>query len=301
MARGPRSPAPPERKELTPEQMRAGSERLRQRIVDLEALDLQAINSGSDPAIQALQRRIEGTVAQVFGPGTHEYMGLRLAWQLDATQYTMRVDLMWSGGRGSGGPSRGEIQAGVTKGRDRAIALLTGAADTLDEGAKYALPAVEEDAQPQVLSDEIFIVHGRDNAAKVEVQLVVERAGLVPVVLHEQANAGRTIIEKFEAHGAAAGFAVVVLTPDDIGGLAGSTMAQLHPRARQNVIGEMFWFAGKLGRGRVCALKKGQIELPSDFAGVAYADMDDRGAWKKELLKELSAAGYDVDWKKALA
>jgi predicted nucleotide-binding protein len=63
----------------------------------------------------------------------------------------------------------------------------------------------------------------------------------------------------------------------------------------------MFWFAGRLGRNRVCALKKGNIEMPSDFAGVGYVSMDDLGAWKTELLKELDAAGYSVDWKKALA
>src|SRR5215467_8017163 len=71
-------------------------------------------------------------------------------------------------------------------------------------------------------------------------------------------------------------------------------------RARQNVIGEMFWFAGKLGRQRVCALKKGDVEMPSDFVNVVYTEMDDRGAWKSELLRELDAAGYEVDWRKAL-
>jgi predicted nucleotide-binding protein len=144
----------------------------------------------------------------------------------------------------------------------------------------------------------VFVVHGRDTAAKTEVARVLERAGLKPVILHEQANAGRTIIEKFEAHGGAAGFAVVLLTPDDVGGLSAD---ELHPRARQNVIGEMFWFAGKLGRNRVCALKKGKVELPSDFAGIGYTDMDDHGAWRAELLKELAAAGYQVDWPNAMA
>jgi predicted nucleotide-binding protein len=62
----------------------------------------------------------------------------------------------------------------------------------------------------------------------------------------------------------------------------------------------MFWFAGKLGRKRVCALKKGDLEIPSDFAGVVYTEMDERGAWKQELLRELGAAGYKVDWQKAL-
>ena len=67
------------------------------------------------------------------------------------------------------------------------------------------------------------------------------------------------------------------------------------------MIGELFWFAGKLGRSRVCALIKGSIEMPSDFAGVGYTNMDERGAWKAELLRELTTAGYEVDWAKAMA
>jgi predicted nucleotide-binding protein len=144
----------------------------------------------------------------------------------------------------------------------------------------------------------VLIVHGHDDPAKMEVARLITRAGLNAVILHEQANAGRTIIEKFEEHGGSAGFAVVLLTPDDVGG---PDRERLRPRARQNVIGEMFWFAGKLSRQRVCALKKGDVEMPSDFAGVGYTEMDDRGAWKTELLKELDAAGYEVDWRKALA
>lgn len=63
----------------------------------------------------------------------------------------------------------------------------------------------------------------------------------------------------------------------------------------------MFWFAGKLGRNRVCALKKGDVEMPSDFAGIGYTEMDDGGAWKVNLLRELRAAGYHVNWEEALA
>jgi predicted nucleotide-binding protein len=123
------------------------------------------------------------------------------------------------------------------------------------------------------------------------------------VILHEQSNGGRTIIEKFERHGSAVGFAVIVATPDDIGGLAVSPPARpdLKPRARQNVIGEMFWFVGRLGRDKVCALVKGDIEMPSDFAGVVYTPMDNHGAWKSKLLDELAEAGYDnLNWREAL-
>jgi hypothetical protein len=145
---------------------------------------------------------------------------------------------------------------------------------------------------------EVFIVHGHDDHSKLKVRSLIERAGLTPVILHEQPNAGRTIIEKFETHGAAAGFAVVVLTPDDVGGCNSN---ELKFRARQNVIGEMFWFAGKLGRSRICPLKKGDIEVPSDFLGVVYTEMDEEGAWQAKLLKELEAAGYKINWARAMA
>jgi len=78
--------------------------------------------------------------------------------------------------------------------------------------------------------------------------------GLEPVILHEQANRGMTVVEKLQAN-ANVGFAVVLLTPDDEG--KSSTEGQLKPRARQNVILELGYFVGLLGRDRVCALRKG--------------------------------------------
>ena len=82
----------------------------------------------------------------------------------------------------------------------------------------------------EALSDNIFIVHGRDGPAKTEVARFIETAGLRAIILHEQANAGRTIIEKFEAHGGEAGFAVVLLTPDDVGARAPMTSSRGHVR-----------------------------------------------------------------------
>ena len=100
----------------------------------------------------------------------------------------------------------------------------------------------------------------------------LEKLGLQPIILHEQPNSGRTIIEKFETYSSDISFAIVLLTPDDIGGINENDQEQ-QPRARQNVIMELGYFMGRLGRTRVCALHKGGVELPSDYQGVVYIAM----------------------------
>ena len=108
---------------------------------------------------------------------------------------------------------------------------------------------------------------------------------------------GRTIIEKFEdfAH---VGFALVLLTPDDEGRLR-DDKGDFKPRARQNVILELGYFLGKLGRERVCALVKEGVERPSDYDGVVYIPLDDSGGWEMKLIRELKSAGYDIDANRA--
>ncbi|MET4728547.1 hypothetical protein ABIE09_002357 [Lysobacter enzymogenes] len=147
------------------------------------------------------------------------------------------------------------------------------------------------------ISSKVFIVHGHDEAAREKVARFLERAGLEAIILHEQANRGRTIIEKVEAH-SDVGFAVVLLTPDDEGCVKGGTPT---PRARQNVLLELGYFVGLLGRDRVCALKRGELEIPSDFSGVVYHVMDSTDSWKMALGRELKAVGYTVDLNKVLA
>jgi predicted nucleotide-binding protein len=143
----------------------------------------------------------------------------------------------------------------------------------------------------------VFIVHGHDEGARESVARFLEQLGFEAIILHEQANQGRTIIEKIETHGEV-GFAVILLTPDDIGGIMNSD--DLQPRARQNVLLELGYFIGRLGRARVCALKRGDIEVPSDFGGVVYEPFDAGGAWKQALSRELQAAGFDIDWNIAM-
>jgi predicted nucleotide-binding protein len=149
---------------------------------------------------------------------------------------------------------------------------------------------------PPVANGEVFVVHGHDEGARETVARFMGNLGLAPIILHEHASQGRTIIEKLEHHGDV-GYAVVLLTPDDVGG---TDPVKLQPRARQNVILELGYFLGLLGRDHVCALYRGELELPSDYMGVIYIPLDSRGGWRLSLAKELKAADFDVDMNKAL-
>ena len=152
--------------------------------------------------------------------------------------------------------------------------------------------ASQEDSQGR----KIFLVHGHAEEPKQAVASFLRSVSLEVVILHEQANQGQTIIEKFEKHSDVR-FAVVLLTPDD----AGASVK--HPektrrRARQNVILELGYFLAKLGRNNVCCLYVEEVELSSDYDGVLYVPYDQGGAWRSKLMKELSAAGIEVNSEK---
>jgi predicted nucleotide-binding protein len=144
----------------------------------------------------------------------------------------------------------------------------------------------------------IFVVHGHDDGVKETVARFLTKLQLEPVVLHEQPNRARTIIEKFEDHSDVA-FAVALFTPDDVG-FPASKSDDAKPRARQNVVLELGFFMAALGRERVCVLCKSGVEVPSDYAGVLYHQLDDSGAWRFLLAREIKAAGIDVDLNKAI-
>lgn len=163
------------------------------------------------------------------------------------------------------------------------------------ENRKYILEGSEiiQCAEEIILDkSKVFIVHGHDNLAKTETARFVENLGLSAVILHEQASSGNTIIEKIERY-SDVGFGIVLYTPCDLG----KAMADedLVPRARQNVIFEHGYLMGKIGRKNVCALVKKGVEKPNDISGVVYIEMDESGAWKHSLIKEMKSSGYDID------
>lgn len=147
----------------------------------------------------------------------------------------------------------------------------------------------------------MFIVHGHDEELKQTTARFLERLNLNPVILHEQADRGRALLQKFRDH-AIVSFAVALFTPDDLGEVATKVkvLEDLKFRARQNVVLEFGYFVGTLPEGYAVALVKGDVDLPSDLAGVLYIRVDDGGSWKYWLVKELQAAGFDVDANRVL-
>lgn len=149
------------------------------------------------------------------------------------------------------------------------------------------------------MKEKIFIVHGHDNAAKQELARVIEKIGFEAIILHEQADGGKTIIEKIETYSDVS-FAVVLYTECDVGRAKEESSDHEQYRARQNVVFEHGYLIGKLGRERVCALVKGKVETPGDISGVIYTKMDADGAWKFQLVKNMNSAGLAVDANKLL-
>ncbi len=140
----------------------------------------------------------------------------------------------------------------------------------------------------------VFLVHGHAEALNQEVARTIEKLGLEAIILREQPNSGKTIIEKFEEFAKDVNFAVILLTADD------KVEGEDTYRARQNVVFEMGYFMGALGRQNVMCLLQENVEKPGDIDGVVYTMIDKAGVWKYSLVKELKACGYEVDANKVL-
>lgn len=148
-----------------------------------------------------------------------------------------------------------------------------------------------------VVSRRVFVVYGHDSSAKTQLEAMLRRWELEPLFLDQLPSEGQTIIEKLESYGKAAGFCVVLATPDDEGHREG------HPdenarRARQNVVLELGMMLAHLGRSRVAILLKEQdkMERPSDIQGLIYIPFkDDVQEAKVVLAKEMDAQGLSID------
>lgn len=162
----------------------------------------------------------------------------------------------------------------------------------LAQQPKQIIKQPKEEVKLITNEKKIFIVHGHDNEMKLEVARFLDKLGLDPIILHEQASEGKTIIEKIEAH-TNVRFGIVLYSPCDIGG---KDTDNLNPRARQNVVFEHGYLIAKLERKNVVALVKDSVEIPSDISGIVYIPMKDN--WQLDISKEMKSAGLDVDFNK---
>jgi predicted nucleotide-binding protein len=159
-----------------------------------------------------------------------------------------------------------------------------------------------------VMKKPVFIIHGTETESAKELKEILGELGISSIVLQEEASKGKTVIEKLEEYADKVGYVFVVLTPDDMGASVsdivkfqqeypekGLLSGVIKARPRQNVIFEFGYFAGKLGRNRVCYMKKGNPEHPSDIEGIVYIPFQKSlKKVKDKIIKELREAGYEI-------
>lgn len=200
-------------------------------------------------------------------------------------------------------PSLGEKIADVYKDIDKKIHRIDSIIERLEliplgVSVQNAAP-VQQSTPAQPRTKKVFVVHGRDEIAKTNLEVFLHEVDLEPVVLHRQADEGMTIIEKFEKH-SDVGYAFILLTPDEVAYLASEESKPdaertKEFRSRPNVIFEFGYFVGKLGRSRVCCLYTGNVSLPSDVSGMIYKRYEksiEEVAYS--VIKDLKASGYAI-------
>ena len=142
----------------------------------------------------------------------------------------------------------------------------------------------------------VFVVCGTDGEMKQAVTISLTKLKLVPVVMCEEPSQGRKIVEHFQEY-SDVGFAVVLLSPDDSVYVKDEPSTKRKLRPRQDVVFELGFLLGKLGKGNVLVFFRecSNLEIPTDFEGIKVVAFDDRDSWKLALLRELTNCGYNVD------
>jgi predicted nucleotide-binding protein len=146
-------------------------------------------------------------------------------------------------------------------------------------------------------SRKVFVVYGHDGTARSEVEAMLRRWELEPLILEQLPSKGLTIIEKLEDARKDAVFAVVIATPDDEGHEREQTDKKLF-RARQNVVLELGMMLAVLGRPRVAILMKSDLKMekPSDIQGLIYIPWKENiNEVKLTLAQEMHSQGIKID------
>jgi predicted nucleotide-binding protein len=222
-------------------------------------------------------------LTKFYGEDSEEYVRFKGIWFTPGVSYPGQPD--------------SEIVEAFDRGLEEARLFLISRKE--DWNAELA-PSLKSAPKVPVNRKNVFLIHGHNHGIKETVARFLSKLGLTPIILHEQADQGRTIIEKFEQH-ANVSFAVAIFSGDDLGTskaeISESTTIEqsIHPRPRQNVVFEFGYFVGTLGRKNVVAIVETGVETMSDNSGVLYIPFDPEDGWRLRLVKELKAAGLDVD------
>ena len=250
-------------------------EKLKDIIDEIEVLISKGV-SASTPDFQAWETKTERLLTKLYGKNSIEYE------KFTQTRFSPMIFSI--------NDPHSEFVEACRKGLETTRAVFLTYLEELEE-VNNVSPT--QNAFP-IKSDfsKVFIVHGHDGELKQSVARIIEKQGIEAIILSEQANQGRTIIEKFEDYSDVDG-AICLFTSDDIGKAKNNSVDM--PRARQNVVLETGYFMGKLGRNHIVILADEGIELPSDLSGVVYTNTAN---WQIDLLKELKAIGYMVDFNK---
>lgn len=167
---------------------------------------------------------------------------------------------------------------------------------TFQGKSQYETRAIIEDVQTKIGNRKIFVVYGHDDIARTQLEALLRRWDLEPIILDQQASGGQTIIEKLEEYSEEIGYAIVLATPDDEG--KAKSEESYKSRVRQNVVLELGMFLAKLGREKVAILLKESLnfERPSDIQGLIYIPFEKKvDEVAINLIRELSKQGYSID------
>ena len=268
-----------------PKDIRSAIQQLR-KLLD-RADELQKSRSEVSPEFSAWESDIKITLNRLYGSKSEEYARFDAIWFSPGVYYD--------------GQPQSEFFEAYQKGMTQARLFLKSRIEDLE----LQIPEVEQgpaNLMPSPRSTKkAFIIHGHDHGIKETVARFLSKIGIEPVILHEQPNEGRTVIEKFEEY-AHVPFAIAIFSADDLGVAKAelikgsqSLKSLLRDRPRQNVIFEFGYFLGKLGRKNVVAILDERIEKLSDYAGVIYIPFDSSDGWRLRLFKELKAAGFEID------
>lgn len=147
-----------------------------------------------------------------------------------------------------------------------------------------------------VQNRKVFVVYGHDDIARTQLEALLRRWDLEPIILDQQASGGQTIIEKLEEYSSDVGYAIVLATPDDEG--KAKSEKEYKSRVRQNVVLELGMFLSLLGREKVAIILKECIdfERPSDIHGLVYLPFQSKiDEVSINLIRELNRQGYAID------